>query len=476
MAVQGIETTMGRGPLFLWLTTVTLLVAVRPSRAGEPPPWLPSYDLDIQLETARRVGKVIERITWTNKSDHAIGEIVLNTHAHYTIPDDDAPKIAKILEMLRMAPSEAMSFDGPALDVQHVHLVVPGTSDPQQQAELKFYYRADNPTALVVPLPRPLQPEEAVTLELYLTLKIPPKKGRWGQWDGVTTLAQWLPVVAVYGKQGWDPAPFIPWHQPFHNEAGHYTARVTLPADQKLACSGIIEDSRDLGDGRRQHVIAPVCLRDFALICSARFQEHLGKAGQTRIRVLALPEHEFYARKIVETVSQSIPVYNRWFGDYPYPQFTVVESHFGWNGNECGSLVMIDYRMFGMPHVAHAYVDYLVAHELCHQWWYGVVGTNGYSETFMDEGLATYFSHRLVTEKVGRDNKLLDYPRSLEWLPNITREDFRNYGYEGVRARGEIFPTVQDMPKYGHLANLSAYAYRSFAATKDQRDSLGMAA
>ena len=60
---------------------------------------------------------------------------------------------------------------------------------------------------------------------------------------------------------------------------------------------------------------------------------------------------------------------------------------------------------------------------------------------------------------MGQNNKLLDYPRNLEWLPNIRREDFRNYGYLGVRGRGEIGPTVQEMPKFGHLVNLSAYAY-----------------
>src|SRR2546429_1088708 len=120
---------------------------------------------------------------------------------------------------------------------------------------------------------------------------------------------------------------------------------------------------------------------------------------------------------------------------------------------------MIDDRMFNMPHIGKRYPVYLLQHELVHQWWYGVVGTNGYAETWMDEGLATYFSHRLVTAKAGRDNKLLDYPKYLDWLPNITREDFRNYGYLGVRARGQIFPTVQDMPQFGHLANLSAHAY-----------------
>ena len=52
--------------------------------------------------------------------------------------------------------------------------------------------------------------------------------------------------------------------------------------------------------------------------------------------------------------------------------------------------------MFNMPEIAHNYPVYLVQHELCHQWWYNAVGTNGYAETWMGEGVATYFSHRLA--------------------------------------------------------------------------------
>jgi hypothetical protein len=467
---------VGCRPFSFGLLLCMCVMAVPSTRAGEPPPWLPAYDLDIRLDTTQRVGHVTEQVTWTNTSDQPVSEIIFNAHAHYTIPDKDIGTLAKILEILRMSPSEAMSFDGPALDIDRVDLIEkrrkeeggrkevhpssPSLHPSSSPISLPFHFQEGNATALVVPLPKPAAPGEVVTLRLELTLKIPLKKGRWGQWEGVTTLAQWLPVVAVYeAGAGWKPAPFIPWHQPFYNEAGFYTVRVTLPADQKLACSGIIQESQDIKDGWRRHTIAPICLRDFALIASARFQEHLGQADGTRVRVLALPEHEFYAQKILETVAEALPVYNRWFGRYPYPQFTVAEAYFGWNGNECGSLVMIDYRMFGMPHIAHPYLDSLVSHELCHQWWYGLVGTNGYAETWMDEGMATYFSHRLITTKSGRDNKFLDYPKYLEWLPNIAREDFRNYGYLGVRARGQIFPTVQEMPQFGHLANLSAYAY-----------------
>ena len=38
--------------------------------------------------------------------------------------------------------------------------------------------------------------------------------------------------VAVHDDEGWHPVPFVPWHQPFYNEAGLYHAKITLPCDQ----------------------------------------------------------------------------------------------------------------------------------------------------------------------------------------------------------------------------------------------------
>src|SRR6185503_20478133 len=140
------------------------------------------------------------------------------------------------------------------------------------------------------------------------------------------------------------------------------------------------------------------------------------------------PEHEFYARHMVRISAEALDAYSKWFGPYPWPVFSIAESYFGWNGNECSTLVMIDERVFTVPHVAVSFVDYLVSHEIAHQWWYNLVGTNGYCETWMDESMATHFAHRLMTIKHGKNNELLKFPRGLEWLPNIHRQDYRFYG------------------------------------------------
>jgi hypothetical protein len=120
---------------------------------------------------------------------------------------------------------------------------------------------------------------------------------------------------------------------------------------------------------------------------------------------------------------------------------------------------MIDSRVCDLPTIAKNFVDHLLTHEICHQWFYNVVGTNGYAETWMDEGLATYFSNKVMDQKLGRNNGLMTYPDGLKWLPQINREDYRHAGMWGVIRRGEATQPVQDMPGFGHLINLTSMAY-----------------
>ena len=51
-------------------------------------------------------------------------------------------------------------------------------------------------------------------------------------------------------------------------------------------------------------------------------------------------------------------------------------------------MVLIDDRMCNMSSIARNYAVYLIQHELCHQWWYNIIGTNGYAETFLEFALS----------------------------------------------------------------------------------------
>jgi hypothetical protein len=73
--------------------------------------------------------------------------------------------------------------------------------------------------------------------------------------------------------------------------------------------------------------------------------------------------------------------------------------------------------------------------------------------------MATHFAHRLLNQRVGKNNKLMKYPSGLEWLPNIHREDYRTYGLLGSFGRGDNMPILQDMKDFQHLINLFSMAY-----------------
>jgi hypothetical protein len=307
-------------------------------------------------------------------------------------------------------------------------------------------------------------PGQSVVVELVCEVKLPNRQGRWGHFEGVSYLTNAIPLLAVCDDTGWQPKPFVPWHQPWFNEAGVFRATITVPENEMVACSAVIRRETKDGNGARRVECEPFVGRDFAVLSSARYREFTGTTklpdGKTvNLRCLAFAEHEFYAQEILKIVGQAIPVYSQWFGPFPYPQFTIAESYFGWNGNECAGLIMIDERVFGMPHLGRGYVEYLVSHETCHQWWYNLIGTNGFSEPFMDEGAAAYFTHRLLDFKNGKNNQFLTWPGGLKWLPNISRENYR-YGsmYHAIR-NGEMTPAAQDLPQYKHLFGLFTGAY-----------------
>lgn len=460
------------------LLAILALALAAPAHAA--PPWLPTYLVSMDLDVAGHGARVTERVTWINHHSRPTCQLVFNAHSRYVVPDKDIGTVAKTVELLRMKPSESMYGKQRVCEIDRIYQL-----GPAGNIELPFHFEGETETTLVVDLPGPVGPGESVTVQLELTITLPQKQGRWGQWCGVTFLSNWLPVLAVYGDPppcktpqeedpskpksthdpAWQPTPFIVWHQPFFNEAGNYRVWVRLPADQKIACTGSILSRKPIDECRVEVEIGAPAVRDFAFLCSACYEEFPGEVclaegrAPVKIHVMALPKHAHYARAIVQISADALKAYSKWFGPYPYPDFTIAEAFFGWNGNECSTLVMIDERIFGMPHLGANYVDYLVSHEICHQWWYNMVGTNGYCETWMDEALATFFSHKLITEKQGKDSYLLTFPRYLRWMPNIRRQDYRVYGMYGTIRRGENGPPCQPMTGHGHVMNLFSNCY-----------------
>jgi aminopeptidase N len=72
------------------------------------------------------------------------------------------------------------------------------------------------------------------------------------------------------------------------------------------------------------------------------------------------------------------------FGSYPYPTYSVVETHFIYGGMEYPALAYISDTL------NKSMCKEAVIHETAHQWWYAKVGNDQINHAWLDEGLAEY--------------------------------------------------------------------------------------
>lgn len=412
---------------------------------------LPHYQMQIDLQSERQRVSVRQTVRWTNTGTAATSELVFQVTANHKLSREMVALGERTVESLRLEPARSIDYEG-----RRFHLESATCDD----VPLEWTFDANHDTHLHVALQRPVQPGAAVEIELQYWIQIPPIMGRLGQHKGVTNLLNWYPVLCVYREDAWRPVPYIPWHQPWYNEAGIYDVVLQLPGSHRVVTGGHVVSSATLADGRQSLQIHGTGLRDFTVVSSPHFRELTSESRGIPIRVLYLEDHIEHAQVLLKTAEESLATYSDWFGEYAYNELEITESHFGWNGNESSGVVMIDSRIMDLPKAAARYVEQLVSHEICHQWWYSVVGTDGYHEPWMDEGLVTWFTQVRFEDKYGKDSELLDLPGYGPFqFPNVQYRSFVHSGYQAYRGRGGHAAPLNSLDELGHLHNLMSVVY-----------------
>ena len=101
-------------------------------------------------------------------------------------------------------------------------------------------------------------------------------------------------------------------------------------------------------------------------------------------------------RQALQVATDAVEVFNTRFGRYPYTELDVAETSFtvlgAPGGMEFPGIVFISSEFYQPDSIFASELDVVVAHEVAHQWWYGVVGNNQVDEPWLDEAFATYSS------------------------------------------------------------------------------------
>jgi hypothetical protein len=235
--------------------------------------------------------------------------------------------------------------------------------------------------------------------------------------DGV----QWYPAIAVYDhKFGWETEQHL--DKEFYGDFGTFDIALTFPQEYIVEATGTLVnpetvmplDLREKLDLRNfakkpfneaPSVIIPKepgktktwyyhaeNVHNFAFTADPTYR--IGEVEWNGIRVIALAQ-EPHASKWQESAiftARVIQIYSRDFGTYDWPKIIVADAKDG-----------MEYPMLTLDGGTYPQHQSLLAHEVGHMWFYGMVGSNETYRALLDEGFTQFLTvwsmDRIVGEK-----------------------------------------------------------------------------
>nr|MBA3687017.1 hypothetical protein [Planctomycetota bacterium] len=166
-------------------------------------------------------------------------------------------------------------------------------------------------------------------------------------------------------------------------------------------------------DGWELLTIAAPCCRNLAVsLFRDRACDEIEAAPGVIVRSWRDAAHPNAGARALRVAAHSLALFDESFGSYPFREFDVVASAQGEDvgGMEATGLVLIDAQAYelcehlpdatGVEALPVLMLSETIAHEVAHQWWYGLVGNDAFAEPWLDESL-TNWSGGWALEKAG---------------------------------------------------------------------------
>jgi hypothetical protein len=273
-------------------------------------------------------------------------------------------------------------------------------------------------------LPKSLDAGGRITITSPFFVKIPGYSSRSGHVDQSYMICQWYPKPAVYDRKGWHPMPYLDQGE-FYSEYGSFDVSITVPSSYVVGATGTLQDAdelrkyRDLGkmnNNTRENLVkySPLVstptktlrftgekIHDFAWFTDKDFIVRYDTAQLTSGKVIDVFTYGYekenkHWSKSVSYVEDAVRHYSDWIGEYPYPTAQAVE---GPKNVMSGGMEYPMITLITSPNADEPELDGVIAHEVGHNWFYGILGTNERDHAWMDEGMNTYYQFRYEAEK-----------------------------------------------------------------------------
>ncbi|HET7583882.1 MAG TPA: M1 family metallopeptidase [Gemmatimonadaceae bacterium] len=374
------------------------------------------YVIEATLQPDSALLRGTETITLHNTSPDTLHSIVLRLLQNYFRAE--SPRNDYVTDVTQGMQLARLTVNGTTIDLTN-----------------RRQYRV-NGTIATVRLANAIAPGADAALSVAWSFVVPnvpqgergERMGRWG--TTLYQMAQWYPQIAMYDDlRGWDADPYLGIGE-FYNQFGSYDVKITVPAGWLVGATGTLANpeevlsagvrdrlalamrvdstvhvvtTADRGAGKATpagraltwHFTAPM-VNDVAFLAARDVvwdATHAMAPDPTLVSVLYLPEHAQYAQS-AQLGRFALEHHARFLMPYAFPQATIVD------GPETG----MEYPMiiFSGPG------EGVITHELGHEWFPMMVGSNETWYGWQDEGLNEFIDFAAAADHTHTPTDWLD--------------------------------------------------------------------
>lgn len=299
----------------------------------------------------------------------------------------------------------------------------------QNGRDLKWELMEKN-EILKVSLPEPLVSEDSVKINFKFNLTVPKANYRYGyqvfdQGKITLALAHWYPLLAMYDDGEW----ILDTHQALgdvtYSDVADFVVCFTVPQDFDVAASGVLKQKNNHKD-KAEYWYSGEKIRDFAASISNNYETCETVVDGVKLISYFHPKDKAGGFAALNIAERALNIYNEMFGYYPYPELRIAESNFYRGGMEYPNFIMMNTAKYKEPYLSNTSFERSMAHEVAHQWWYGLVGSNQIREPWLDEGLTEFSTMCYFEKRYGQAGWESYYDRQIAPNINIINNSKRN--------------------------------------------------
>ncbi len=359
-----------------------------------------NYDIKVSLNPQTKTLKGSQTLTWTNKTSKPTSELQFHLYLN-AFKDENSTFFKESGGQLRgdkMDTTKLRNFGNIYLSTLKIR------NGENLYPKIKFIQTDDfniyDRTVIEVKLAKAINPGETVVLDMDFRAKLPKIFARTGWADNdYFFVGQWFPKIGVLEENGkWNCHQFHA-NTEFFSDFGNYNVQITLPKNFTVAGTGEkVSEINSKGNTKTLRFTASD-VHDFAWTASPHYKYLEEKYKGIKIMAYMQPEHFYMAKRYFESAKNAIDYMEKKVGKYPHSTLSLIDpslSGSGSGGMEYPTLITCG-SYWGLGRWAK-FQEVVTIHEFVHQYFQGMVASNEFEDSWMDEGFTQYYEGRIMQQ------------------------------------------------------------------------------